>query len=173
MARQIDGLALGVAAAGGLFAYAGIKGISIPHAIQAMITGSPPSAAGQANPVTFAATSSGGGGGGSAAAAPSNPTGNVALGKMLAAQRGWTGAEWNALYDLWEQESGWSNTAKNPTSGAYGIAQALPPTKMPAAAQASGGSSARAQIEWGLGYIASTYGDPAAAWAHEQAQGWY
>lgn len=51
MARQIDGIALGAVAAGGLFAYAGIKGYSVPHALQALIQGKPPSTGGQANPV--------------------------------------------------------------------------------------------------------------------------
>ena len=29
------------------------------------------------------------------------------------------------------------------------------------------------QIRWGLGYIATTYGTPCAAWSHETADGWY
>lgn len=52
MARQIDGLALGTIAAGSLFTYAGIKGYSIPHAIQALVQGQPPSTGGPANPIT-------------------------------------------------------------------------------------------------------------------------
>jgi hypothetical protein len=93
----------------------------------------------------------------------------------MAAALGWTGAEWTALQMLWQRESGWSNTALNPRSGAYGIAQALPATKYPFGGQAAGGSSARAQIEWGLNYIRTRpdYGDPLTAWAHEQAMGWY
>jgi len=105
----------------------------------------------------------GGGGGGDA----------VSLGKAMAAQMGWTGANWNALYKLWTRESGWNPTARNPTSGAYGIPQALPPTKLPFAGQAAGGSHADAQIRWGLNYIAGRYGNPLNAWAHELAVGWY
>ncbi|MGH3121724.1 MAG: hypothetical protein ACRDPY_33630 [Streptosporangiaceae bacterium] len=52
MARQLDGLALGAIAAGSLFTYAGIKGYSVPHAIQALVKGQKPSAGGQANPIT-------------------------------------------------------------------------------------------------------------------------
>jgi hypothetical protein len=75
---------------------------------------------------------------------------------------------------LWNQESGWSNTARNKSSGAYGIPQALPPSKMGAAANPPQ-SSYIAQINWGLGYIKNRpgYGSPAAAWAHEVAHGWY
>jgi hypothetical protein len=73
------------------------------------------------------------------------------------------------------RESGWNRFARNPSSGAYGIPQALPPTKLPPAGQAGGGSHASPQIDWGLNYIKTTpgYGSPAAAWAHEQAHGWY
>lgn len=114
-----------------------------------------------------------GSGSGAAPPAPVNAGGNVGMGKLLAAGFGWTGAQWNALFALWQRESGWSNTARNPSSGAYGIAQALPPTKYPFAGQAAGGSSAKAQIGWGLAYIKDRYGSPEAALAHENAVGWY
>lgn len=109
--------------------------------------------------------------------APSSISGNVATGKLLAAPYGWaTGAQWNALYALWERESGWSNTAENAGSGAYGIAQALghgPTNQYPAGPANPPVSSAAAQILWGLGYIRSTYGNPVNAWAHEESAGWY
>ena len=69
-------------------------------------------------------------------------------------------------------ESGWNVYASNPTSGAYGIPQALPGSKM-ASAGADWQTDAATQIRWGLGYIQSTYGSPCGAWAHEQADGWY
>jgi len=78
--------------------------------------------------------------------------------------------------ELWTRESGWSNTAENRKSGAYGIAQALghgPTNQYPAGPANPPTSDPRAQVEWGLGYIANTYGDPCAAWAHEESQGWY
>jgi hypothetical protein len=103
--------------------------------------------------------------------------GNQALGQSLAAGYGWgSGTEWDALVKLWDQESGWNNTAQNPASGAYGIPQALPYTKMPKAAwppSAGGSASATAQISWGLAYIKGRYGDPVAAWNHEVANDWY
>jgi hypothetical protein len=110
---------------------------------------------------------------GVAPVAPVTASGNVAMGKLLAATYGWSsGDEWNALYDLWERESGWNNLADNASSGAYGIPQALPASKMGAAANPPV-SSASAQILWGLSYIKDTYGTPEAAWSHEEAQGWY
>jgi phage-related protein len=107
---------------------------------------------------------------------PSGPVpagGNAALGQQMAAARGWTGLQWGALNAVATRESGWSNTARNASSGAYGIAQALPPTKYPFAGQAAGGSNPGAQIGWMLDYIAGRYGTPTAAWAHEVQAGWY
>lgn len=108
-----------------------------------------------------------------AAAAPAAAASNVALGQQLADGYGWgSGAQWACLDALWTRESRWSNTATNPQSGAYGIPQALPPSKMPAAALPPQ-SSAPAQIGWGLSYVAATYGTPCGAWAHETQDGWY
>ena len=76
------------------------------------------------------------------------------------------------LVSLWNVESGWNVTATNPSSGAYGIPQALPGSKM-ASAGADWQTSAATQIRWGLGYIKSVYGSPCGAWGHEQADGWY
>jgi hypothetical protein len=84
---------------------------------------------------------------------------------------GWSSGQFACLDPLWAQESGWSVTAENP-SGAYGIPQALPGSKM-ASAGPDWETSAATQIKWGLGYIKDIYGSPCAAWAHEQATGWY
>lgn len=103
----------------------------------------------------------------------SSPSANKSLAQRLAASLGWTGNEWAALAALWTQESGFNNLAKNPSSGAYGIAQALPASKYPLAGQAAGGSDPTAQIQWGLQYIKQRYGDPTAAEGHEKTFGWY
>jgi hypothetical protein len=87
--------------------------------------------------------------------------GNMRLGQSLAASYGWTGSQWLALRSLWMGESGWNNLARNPSSGAFGIPQALPPGKMGAAAVAG---SAYAQIIWGLRYIRDVYRNPLNAW---------
>ena len=84
---------------------------------------------------------------------------------------GWSSSQFSCLDPLWAHESGWSVTAANP-DGAYGIPQALPGSKM-ASAGPDWQTDAATQIRWGLEYIQGTYGSPCAAWAHEQATGWY
>ncbi|UWZ59357.1 lytic transglycosylase domain-containing protein [Dactylosporangium aurantiacum] len=76
------------------------------------------------------------------------------------------------LEKLWDKESHWTTTARNRSSGAYGIAQALPGSKM--ASVASDWSwNPETQIKWGLGYIKGRYKTPCAAWSHSQSTGWY
>lgn len=172
----VNGMAVAATAGGALLIWSGIKGASVSSSLKDLISGHQPSG-NAANPVSLASFGdSGSGSSGSPGASAPNPgsvKGNVAMGKMMAAAHGWTGQQWNDLYALWQRESGWNNTAENPSSGAYGIPQALPPTKMPLAAQKPGGSHASAQISWGLSYIAQRYGNPSAAWAHETSAGWY
>jgi hypothetical protein len=86
-------------------------------------------------------------------------------------QFGWSG-QFSCLDSLWNAESGWNPTAENPNSGAYGIPQALPGSKM-ASAGPDWQTNPATQILWGLEYIQSTYGSPCAAWSHEEATGWY
>jgi hypothetical protein len=85
---------------------------------------------------------------------------------------GWSSGQFSCLDPLWEHESRWSVTAANPGSGAFGIPQALPGSRM-ASAGPHWQASAATQITWGLRYIRDTYGSPCAAWSHEQATGWY
>jgi hypothetical protein len=92
--------------------------------------------------------------------------------QSMLSQYGWSASQFSCLEPLWQQESGWSVTAENPSSGAYGIPQALPGSKM-ASAGADWESDAATQIRWGLQYIASLYGSPCGAWDHEEADGWY
>lgn len=73
--------------------------------------------------------------------------------------------DWPALNKLWTRESNWNVNARN-ASGACGIPQALPCSKIP-------DMSPQGQITWGLGYIKARYGTPQAAWAHSQSYGWY
>lgn len=109
------------------------------------------------------------------AAEPSTPvpSGSVKeIGQQLAAARGWTGSEWTCLDLLWQRESGWNPSASNPSSGAYGIPQALPGSKM-GSAGSDWATNPATQIEWGLGYIADRYGTPCGAWGHSESVGWY
>ena len=85
---------------------------------------------------------------------------------------GWSSSQFSCLQPLWNAESGWNASASNTSSGAYGIPQALPGSKM-ASAGPDWQTNAATQIRWGLGYIRSVYGSPCAAWSHEQAYGWY
>lgn len=109
--------------------------------------------------------------GAAAGAAPAAAGGNVGLVQSMAASRGWTGAEWNALYAVVMRESGFNNNAQNPTSTAYGMFQFLDSTW--GAYGASKTSDPTAQTTAGLNYIASRYGSPSNALAHENAYGWY
>ncbi len=104
------------------------------------------------------------------AVAGGSPAQNRALGRAMAAERGWTGAEFAALDYLWgRKESGWRSNAHNPSSGACHIPQALPCSKIPGGLSAT----ARTAIAWGLDYIAGRYGRPSAALAHSHSRGWY
>ena len=76
------------------------------------------------------------------------------------------------LKEMWDRESGWRYDAENPASGAYGIPQALPGSKM-ASAGADWQTNPATQIEWGLGYIKAIYGDPCKAWAFWQVNHYY
>ena len=92
-----------------------------------------------------------------------------ALGQQLAAARGWTGNQWVCLDNLWTRESNWRVTASNSRTGAYGIPQALPGSKMGPGWQ----TSAQTQISWGLSYIGSRYGSPCNAWSFFTNHNWY
>jgi len=104
------------------------------------------------------------------ATAPSGSPQQIAM--SMLAQFGWPSSQFSCLDPLWERESGWNPYAANPSSGAYGIPQALPGAKM-ASAGPDWETNAATQIRWGLGYIKATYGSPCAAWGHESADGWY
>jgi hypothetical protein len=94
------------------------------------------------------------------------------IAQAMLASFGWSSSQFSCLDPLWAHESGWSVTAYNAGSGAYGIPQALPGSRM-ASAGPDWQTNAATQIRWGLEYIKGTYGSPCAAWDHEQATGWY
>ncbi|WP_239103684.1 lytic transglycosylase domain-containing protein [Microbispora corallina] len=126
------------------------------------------------DPVKIAPKAPGGAGFSPAAFPPGStpdPGSNKAVGKEMAESRGW-GGEWGCLEKLWDRESHWNERAMNRYSGAYGIPQALPGSKM-ASAGSDWQTNPATQIKWGLGYIAGRYKTPCGAWAHSQATGWY
>ncbi|WP_150245400.1 aggregation-promoting factor C-terminal-like domain-containing protein [Nocardiopsis quinghaiensis] len=107
----------------------------------------------------------------STAPAPSGSPKEIALQMVL--DEGWGEDQFSGcLEPLWEKESNWNHTAQNPSSGAYGIPQSLPGSKM-----ASHGddwqTNPATQIAWGIDYIKGRYGDPCGAWSHSQANNWY
>lgn len=85
---------------------------------------------------------------------------------------GWSDADFQALVKLWNKESRWNPYACNSSSGAYGIPQALPASKM-AVYGTDYLTNYKTQINWGLNYIKSRYGTPTAAWNHSCRKGWY
>lgn len=92
--------------------------------------------------------------------------------QQMLGQFGWSASQFSCVQPLWEHESRWSISASNPSSGAYGIPQALPGSRM-ASAGPDWQTNAATQIRWGLQYIKGTYGSPCAAWSHEESAGWY
>lgn len=95
-----------------------------------------------------------------------------AYAKSLFTNYGWTEEDYKALIKLVNKESSWNTNAVNKSSGACGLFQALPCSKM-----ASEGSDYRTnyktQIKWGLKYIKNRYGSPSKAWNFWKKKGWY
>jgi hypothetical protein len=85
---------------------------------------------------------------------------------------GWSSSEMSCLVPLWMGESGWRVSAENASSGAYGIPQSLPGSKM-ATVAGDWRTNPVTQITWGLGYISERYGSPCGAWSFKQGHGWY
>jgi resuscitation-promoting factor RpfB len=192
----ISGVGVAEVTVGFLLLYSGYKNVGIKDELTSLLqgqvpTGNPtgPVTVGVEQPSTASTSSSSPAG--SSTAAGGSVSANQAIGKLVAAPYGWaTGTEWTDLVNLWNRESGWNNQATNPSSGAYGIAQALGHGEGAATqgsvtneyggygisdseAQDANSGDAGAQITWGLQYIKETYGDPEAAWAHEESAGWY
>jgi len=109
---------------------------------------------------------------GQAATAPAASGSPQQIAEAMLGSFGWSSSQFSCLDPLWAHESGWSATAYNAGSGAYGIPQALPGSRM-ASAGPDWQSDAATQIRWGLKYIRDTYGSPCGAWDHELATGWY
>jgi uncharacterized protein YabE (DUF348 family) len=114
---------------------------------------------------TFGASSSG-----SSGSLPT-PGSAQAIARKLLKNYGWTTDQFSCLDSMWTRESGWRVNAANP-SGAYGIPQALPGSKM-SSVGADWQTNATTQIKWGLGYIAERYNSPCEAWSFWQGHNYY
>jgi hypothetical protein len=101
-----------------------------------------------------------------------DPSGAQAYAAAQLGSYGWSASEMKCLTTLWTKESDWLTSAMNPSSGAYGVVQSLPPEKM-----ASAGddylTNYRTQINWGLNYVQKRYGSPCSALDFHYANNWY
>lgn len=177
----VNGMAVAAVAGGALLLWSGVKGTSPAKGLSNILTGqAPPTAqteglqntANVTDPISSGTTGASSGSTGNTPA-PSGITGsNEAILKQVAAQHGWTGSQWTCLYNVEMAEAGFSLTATNPKSGAYGMAQFINgPSEY---AQYGGNStSALGQAVGMCNYVAQRYVTPCAAWAHEQQYGWY
>lgn len=121
------------------------------------------------------AQNAGGSGGATSPPPPgltADPDGAKAYARGAIGSYGWGDGEFQCLIRLWTQESSWRVNAYNTDSGAYGIPQALPGSKM-APAGDDWRTNAATQINWGLAYISDRYGSPCGAWSHEIGYNWY
>lgn len=99
-------------------------------------------------------------------------SGNRATGCALMLDAGFAISQFPCLDKLWTKESGWNHRAKNASSGAYGIPQAYPGSKMSSVAS-DWQTNPATQIKWGLGYIKGRYSNPCGAWSHSESTGSY
>jgi hypothetical protein len=141
-----------------------------------------PAAAGDSNPATVVAAAATLPIAVASPAVPATPAPAVVLPAIagtprqmayaVAVRDGLDAAQWSCLSQLWQEESKFETVARNVRSGAYGIPQALPASRM-----ASAGDDWRTnpvtQIRWGLSYIQTRYGTACTAWSHWKRDGWY
>lgn len=190
MPGQVNGFSVAYTVAGAVVMWSGIKGSSISDTFRSVLAGStsPPVTEQIGTPDTSVAAVEAGTAPAYSSAGSSSA--QQALSNAAAAY-GWnTGAEWQALQSIELREAGFNASATNPSSGAYGLGQALghgtgASTQgtvtneyggygvSDAVAQAANSGDAEAQAIWMCAYIKITYGDPIKAWNHEQSAGWY
>lgn len=191
----VSGIGLGYAVAGGVLVWSGIKGESVAQTVGELARGKQPSGT-DTQAVTIpsapSSASSAGGGGGSFATpiGSGSKSGGMAALQQAAKPYGWDkGTQWSKLVYVEMREAGFNPRAKNPKSGALGMAQALGHGNANTAgtlgneyggygltdAQAKLANSGDAywQAVWMVNYIRATYHDPAGAAAHEAAANWY
>ncbi|WP_299530619.1 transglycosylase SLT domain-containing protein [uncultured Streptomyces sp.] len=104
----------------------------------------------------------------SASAAPTAASGAQATAQQMIGDS----AQFQCFSNIVSHESGWNPQATNSSSGAYGLVQALPASKM-SSAGSDWKTNPATQIKWGLDYMNSRYGSPCGAWDFWQANSWY
>lgn len=201
----IDGIGVAYVGAGFVIAYSGIKNTTIRGTLTAFLKGAQPIASptgpvsvgvtdnpsgNPSNQTTPGDTAIGAASGGPVTATTVTSIQNYGLARLVAGTYGWAGGnEWASLTEVIDRESGGNPNAVNPSSGAYGIAQAyghgtsatrgtvtneyggygVPDST----AVGANSGNATDQLIWMMAYIKATYGDPAGAWKSEQERGSY
>jgi len=92
--------------------------------------------------------------------------------RTLSLELGWGQDQYSCLVKLWDRESRWNALAQNGSSGAYGIPQALPGSRM-ASEGSDWATNPQTQIRWGVKYIGGRYKTPCTALLHSNDYGWY
>ncbi|MFE0581100.1 MULTISPECIES: transglycosylase SLT domain-containing protein [unclassified Streptomyces] len=139
-----------------------VEGISVSHSVIRRIAASKKALAGTVVALGVA--------GSMLAAVPAQAAPTSA--KAIAQQMIKDPAQFAAFNNIVSRESGWNHTATNASSGAYGLVQALPASKM-ASAGADWKTNPATQIKWGLNYMNERYGSPVGAWNFWQTHHWY
>lgn len=151
------------------------------YRIGQQVVSPPPSAGSDSGGSNSGGSDSGGSSGsgssdGGGFSVPGSEVNNVAAAQHFAmvqlVSMGFGSSDGNCLIWLWNRESGWRTNAYNASSGAYGIPQSLPGSKM-ANYAADWRTNYETQVMWGLLYITGRYGSPCGAWAHSESVGWY
>ncbi|MGX2997450.1 aggregation-promoting factor C-terminal-like domain-containing protein [Streptomyces sp. JNUCC 64] len=106
------------------------------------------------------------------AAAPTAAQAKVTSAKAIAKKLLPNDAQYNAFEKIVTRESNWNVTAQNSSSGAYGLVQALPGSKM-STHGSDWRTNAETQIKWGIDYMEDRYGSPVDAWSFWKSNGWY
>lgn len=195
----LSGTALAAAAVGGLFLYSGIRGTGVLAGVQNVVQGKTPTTLPQTTAIQGTSDAGAAGDLVSGILAGSNtPPGDAGSGsaarialQAAATIHGWgSGAQWNAVDAIENQEAGYDSTATNPSSKAYGLAQSLghgfPGGPAPNGINEYGGEGLSTQesyaasmgdpvpqAKWMMNYIASRYGTPVVAEQFHLANGWY
>ncbi len=92
--------------------------------------------------------------------------------QILKNKYGYGEGQFNCFNNIIMRESMWRVNATNPSSGAYGIPQALPGSKM-ATVASDWRTNPATQIIWGIEYMKGRYGSPCGAWGFKSSHGWY
>lgn len=166
-------MALGAAGVGALLLWSSVRGVKVTSGLRDILAGHAPVNTNGEPIAGTPGTGQTGTGGTLPVGGPSSTTAkaNKALGLTMCAAVGWVGAQWSAFDWIAMAESGWNEHAEN-ASGAYGIPQALPGSKM-ASAGPDWKNNPATQIKWMIGYIRGRYGNPVKAKTFHEANGWY